>query len=77
MCLAVVIMSYGYLSSLESFHRFILLKHVRKDLIKDLPLPQRLQSYLSTPYYYTEEINGYHVMDDKPPPEPLIPSILR
>ncbi len=37
-------------------NRFVILKHVRRDLIDELPLPKMLKSYLNTPYYYSEEL---------------------
>lgn len=38
------------------FFRFVIVKQVRKDLIHDLPLPQRLKDYLSSPHYYSEQV---------------------
>ncbi|XP_077301919.1 uncharacterized protein LOC143922525 [Arctopsyche grandis] len=40
--------------SLQHTCRFMILKHVRRDLIDELPLPRRLIDYLSTPQYYSE-----------------------
>ncbi|OWR44756.1 hypothetical protein KGM_200901B, partial [Danaus plexippus plexippus] len=33
---------------------FVILKHVRRDLISSLPLPRRLLDYLSATHYYSE-----------------------
>lgn len=38
------------------FFRFTILKHVRRDQIHQLPLPEPLHVYLDTPYYYSEEL---------------------
>lgn len=38
------------------FTRFTILKHVRRDQIHQLPLPDPLHVYLDTPYYYSEEL---------------------
>ncbi|RWS31422.1 uncharacterized protein B4U80_08971 [Leptotrombidium deliense] len=43
--------------SLQHMCRFVILKYVRRDLIKQLPLPNRLKEYINTPYYYFEEVN--------------------
>ena len=36
--------------------RFVIVKHVRRDLIGELPLPQRLKDYLCSPHYYSEQV---------------------
>jgi suppressor of cytokine signaling 7 len=46
---------FKHLQSLQHLCRFVLLKHVRRDLIHTLPLPKRLKSYLNTPHYYSED----------------------
>lgn len=38
------------------FCRFVIVKHVRRDLIGELPLPQRLKDYLCSPHYYSEMV---------------------
>ncbi|XP_049884967.1 uncharacterized protein LOC126379967 isoform X2 [Pectinophora gossypiella] len=43
--------------SLQHMCRFVILKHVRRDLIKNLPLPRRLLDYLSATHYYSEHIS--------------------
>lgn len=35
---------------------FAILRCVRRDQIKNLPLPDCIRSYLDTPYYYSEEL---------------------
>ncbi|XP_026756709.2 uncharacterized protein LOC113516487 isoform X1 [Galleria mellonella] len=40
--------------SLQHMCRFVILKHVRRDLISNLPLPRRLLDYLSATHYYAE-----------------------
>lgn len=35
---------------------FVILKHVRRDQITELPLPAKLRAYLDTPYYYSEQL---------------------
>lgn len=40
----------------NSFVRFVIVKHVRRDLISELPLPQRLKDYLCSPHYYSERV---------------------
>ena len=39
-----------------SFFSFTILKHVPRDLLYKLPLPERMLQYLNTPFYYSEEI---------------------
>lgn len=36
------------------FFRFVIHKHIRRDLIPSLPLPRRMIDYLNTPHYYSE-----------------------
>jgi len=45
---------FKHMQSLQHLCRFVLLKHVRRDLIPSLPLPSKLKSYLNTPHYYSE-----------------------
>lgn len=40
--------------SLQHMCRFVVLKHVRRDLIDYLPMPQRLKEYLRQTQYYIE-----------------------
>ncbi|CAK1554937.1 unnamed protein product [Leptosia nina] len=40
--------------SLQHMCRFVILKHVRRDLVPSLPLPRRLLDYLSATHYYSE-----------------------
>ncbi|CAG2162343.1 unnamed protein product [Oppiella nova] len=47
---------FKQIQSLQHMCRFVILKHVRRDLIDDLPLPKMLKCYLNTPYYYSEEL---------------------
>ncbi|KAI1296511.1 Suppressor of cytokine signaling 7 [Halotydeus destructor] len=47
---------FKQIQSLQHLCRFTLLKYVRRDLIDELPLPQRLKTYLNTPYYYSEGV---------------------
>ncbi|XP_054168155.1 GATA zinc finger domain-containing protein 14-like [Oppia nitens] len=47
---------FKQIQSLQHMCRFIILKHVRRDLIECLPLPKMLKTYLNTPYYYSEEL---------------------
>lgn len=32
------------------------MKHVRKDHLDDLPVPNRIKTYLNTPFYYSEQV---------------------
>lgn len=41
--------------SLQHICRFVILKHVRKDLVSGLPLPRRIIDYLHAPQYYISE----------------------
>ncbi|CAH2034566.1 unnamed protein product, partial [Iphiclides podalirius] len=40
--------------SLQHSCRFVILKHVRRDLVNSLPLPRRLLDYLNATHYYSE-----------------------
>lgn len=44
------------IQSLQHLCRFVILRHVRRDLIFDLPLPERLKNYLNTANYYLENV---------------------
>ena len=62
-----------------SLNRFVILKHVRRDLIQSLPLPQMLKQYLNTPYYYSEELALMSKEEPKPeinsePERSLVPN---
>lgn len=46
---------FKQIQSLQHLCRFVLLKHVRRDLIPCLPLPTKLKSYLNSPHYYSEQ----------------------
>nr|XP_018898009.1 PREDICTED: MATH and LRR domain-containing protein PFE0570w-like [Bemisia tabaci]XP_018898010.1 PREDICTED: MATH and LRR domain-containing protein PFE0570w-like [Bemisia tabaci] len=46
---------FKQVQSLQHMCRFVILKHVRKDLIPQLPLPRRMIDYLNVPHYYSEE----------------------
>nr|XP_022905823.1 metabotropic glutamate receptor-like protein P isoform X1 [Onthophagus taurus] len=48
---------FKQIQSLQHMCRFVINKHVRKDLIQQLPLPRRMIDYLSTPHYYSELID--------------------
>ena len=49
---------FKHIQSLQHLCRFVLLKHVRRDLIPSLPLPSKLKSYLNTPHYYSEDMSS-------------------
>jgi hypothetical protein len=34
----------------------VIVKHVRKDHLEDLPVPNRIKTYLNTPFYYSEQV---------------------
>ena len=36
--------------------RYVIVKHVRKDHLDDLPVPNRIKQYLNTPFYYSEQV---------------------
>jgi len=42
--------------SLQHLCRYIIVKHVRKDLLDLLPVPGRIKTYLNTPFYYSEQV---------------------
>lgn len=42
--------------SLQHLCRYIIVKHVRKDLLDALPVPPRIKTYLNTPFYYSEQV---------------------
>jgi len=42
--------------SLQHMCRYIIVKHVRRDLLNLLPVPTRLKNYLNTPFYYSEQV---------------------
>ena len=48
------------------FFRFVIVKHVRRDLIGELPLPQRLKDYLCSPHYYSEQVEQCMAAADSP-----------
>lgn len=47
---------FKHIQSLQHLCRFVIVKHVRRDLISELPLPQRLKDYLCSPHYYSERV---------------------
>ncbi|KAJ6216692.1 hypothetical protein RDWZM_007849 [Blomia tropicalis] len=47
---------FRQVQSLQHNCRFTILKHVRRDQIQQLPLPEYIRNYLDTPYYYSEEL---------------------
>ncbi|KAK6628679.1 hypothetical protein RUM43_002494 [Polyplax serrata] len=49
---------FKQVQSLQHMCRFVILKVVRRDLIRNLPLPRRILDYLSTPHYYSENLSG-------------------
>jgi len=42
--------------SLQHLCRYIIVKHVRKDHLDQLPVPNRIKTYLNTPFYYSEQV---------------------
>lgn len=42
--------------SLQHMCRFVILKRVPRDLLYELRLPKRIEKYLDTPYYYSEQV---------------------
>jgi hypothetical protein len=38
------------------FFRYVIVKHVRKDHLEELPVPNRIKTYLNTPFYYSEQV---------------------
>jgi hypothetical protein len=38
--------------------RYIIVKHVRKDHLDQLPVPSRIKNYLNTPFYYSEQVTS-------------------
>merc|ERR1712168_252066 len=42
--------------SLQHLCRYIIVKHVRKDHLNQLPVPNRIKTYLNTPFYYSEQV---------------------
>jgi len=57
--------------SLQHLCRYIIVKHVRKDHLDQLPVPNRIKTYLNTPFYYSEQVteemdsedSGLHQID--------------
>lgn len=47
------------------FFRFVIHKHIRRDLIPSLPLPRRIIDYLNTPHYYSEHFIDLTDPDDE------------
>uniref|UniRef100_A0A1B6C6H0 Suppressor of cytokine signaling 7 n=2 Tax=Clastoptera arizonana TaxID=38151 RepID=A0A1B6C6H0_9HEMI len=67
---------FKQVQSLQHMCRFVILKLVRKDLIPTLPLPRRVIDYLSSPHYYSENLEeedlttaspSLHVFSFSPP----------
>jgi len=42
--------------SLQHLCRYIIVKHVRKDHLDQLPVPSRIKTYLNTSFYYSEQV---------------------
>lgn len=38
------------------FDRFVILKRVPRELLHQLPVPERIREYLDTPFYYSEDM---------------------
>ncbi len=45
-----------YLKIMIIFCRYVIVKHVRRDHLDDLPVPNRIKQYLNTPFYYSEQV---------------------
>ncbi len=45
--------------SLQHQCRFVILQHVPRDLLHRLNLPVKIQEYLNTPHYYSEQVERY------------------
>lgn len=48
------------LHSRHALQRFVILKHIRRNQVSELPLPDVIKEYLDTPYYYSEELVRLH-----------------
>jgi len=44
--------------SLQHLCRYVIVKHVRKDHLNALPVPNRIKLYLNTPFYYSEQVEA-------------------
>lgn len=42
--------------SLQHLCRYVIVKHVRKDHLDYLPVPNKIKLYLNTPFYYSEQV---------------------
>merc|ERR1711890_22857 len=42
--------------SLQHMCRYVIVMHVRRDLLNQLPVPTRMKQYLNTPFYYSEQV---------------------
>jgi len=42
--------------SLQHLCRYVIVKLVRKDHLESLPIPNRIKTYLNTPFYYSEQV---------------------
>jgi len=47
---------YKEVQSLQHMCRYVIVKHVRRDLLNQLPVPTRMKQYLNTPFYYSEQV---------------------
>lgn len=47
---------YKEVQSLQHMCRYVIVKHVRRDLLSQLPVPTRMKQYLNTPFYYSEQV---------------------
>lgn len=64
--------------SLQHLCRYVIVKHVRKDHLEELPVPNRIKTYLNTPFYYSEQIeaeaeNDQFLLGLESATEPLVP----
>ncbi len=45
-----------FLALILLIYRYVIVKHVRKDHLEELPVPNRIKIYLNTPFYYSEQV---------------------
>jgi len=51
--------------SLKHLCRYIIVKHVRKDHLNQLPVPKIIKTYLNTPFYYSEQVTEESDTEDR------------
>merc|ERR1711892_119225 len=51
--------------SLKHLCRYIIVKHVRKDHLNQLPVPKLIKTYLNTPFYYSEQVTEESDTEDQ------------